>query len=583
MDANDLLEPISAFENIANLHKENTIKFFDELVKNSSINVEENLKTVKEYKLLLDKYQFENKENKKMVTLKGFVIFLIIVFFVVFLILLLFSFSKEDVDFIKLIVSALFLTLGITLILILNNKILKVIAKQKQKLKNLDNQLKKLKNLGYKQLNNLNNLYDWNMHTKIINKTVPLVKLDDNFNIERYQFMKDKFGLTDNNNIHSSTLFVQSGSILGNPFLIQENYIQDMKDVTYTGSIHISWYETRYINHKAERVRRSETLYASISRPAPYYYKDTWIIYGNEAAPNLSFSRFPSKANSMDEKDIEKYVKSFDKELDKMVEKDINDAPSKQFTRLANTKFEALFHALNRDNEVEFRLLFTPLAQRNLIDLKTTKKPFGDDFIFYKKKKLNFIKTNHSQGKDFSGNPYQFVNFSYEDARTKFIDYNVEYFKNLFFDLAPLMSIPLYQQTKTHEYIYEKEYESNVSSYEHEVLANSFDKKLFKPDGSINEIILKTAFTNKENECDNVKVVAHSFKKVSRVENVPVHGGDGRIHSVPVHYYEYIPIEKESYIVVKNNDVNLNQEKSSQTLNNNAKILERGLLAYFVK
>lgn len=51
----------------------------------------------------------------------------------------------------------------------------------------------------------------------------------------------------------------------------------------------------------------------------------------------------------------------------------------RNFTPLANTKFEVMFKAYDRNNEVQYRLLFTPLAQQNMLEILTGKAGFGDD------------------------------------------------------------------------------------------------------------------------------------------------------------------------------------------------------------
>ena len=51
------------------------------------------------------------------------------------------------------------------------------------------------------------------------------------------------------------------------------------------------------------------------------------------------------------------------------------------FQALANEEFDAQFNALDRNNEVEFRVLFTPLAQSNYKDIFEN-SPYGDDFLF---------------------------------------------------------------------------------------------------------------------------------------------------------------------------------------------------------
>ena len=76
MADDSILEPIDKYNSLfKNLHHENSEKYFDDLVKKSGINVEENKYTVKKYKneLSLAK-QWEKKEN----SIRGVKTFLII-------------------------------------------------------------------------------------------------------------------------------------------------------------------------------------------------------------------------------------------------------------------------------------------------------------------------------------------------------------------------------------------------------------------------------------------------------------------------------------------------------------------------
>ena len=45
-------------------------------------------------------------------------------------------------------------------------------------------------------------------------------------------------------------------------------------------------------------------------------------------------------------------------------------------------------------------------------------------------------------------------------------------------------------------------------------------------------------------------VSAYAFRQEERVEYVPRHGGDGRWHNVPVHWVEYLPVSRETSLVV---------------------------------
>lgn len=434
----------------------------------------------------------------------------------------------------------------------------------------------------------LNALYDWGMAAKLFSKTIPLIEMDEHFDEKKFTYLHEKYGLSENDNDQISTYFCQSGSILGNPFLLCKDYHQSWINKAYTGSLTITWTERVHTKDGTRTVTRSQVLTATIFKPAPSYGYNTYLVYGNEAAPNLSFTRGPSGASGLSEKEIDKKVKSGAKKLDKKAREAVEKQSS--YTRLGNDEFEVLFGGTDRTNEVEYRMLFTPLAQNNLLDLIKTDKPFGDDFWLQKNCELNFVKTNHSQTADYYGSPTQFIDFDYEHARKKFIDYNVNYFNNFYFELAPLLSIPLYQQHKSREFIYDKEFKANISSYEHEAIANSFDIKLLKPERATTPSILKTNLIRKEGVADSVEITAHAFEGQKRVTFVPKHGGDGRIHNVPVYWIEYIPVEKKSEMAVEakaSSRFEFNakwkepqfQELMDKMAINRSCIYERGLLA----
>ena len=98
-------------------------------------------------------------------------------------------------------------------------------------------------------------------------------------------------------------------------------------------------------------------LRASITRDAPYYQYVTYIVYGNDAAPKLVFSRGPSKGANLEGKQLKKFVKKGANKLDEKQKRDLMDNdPTTNYTRLGNDEFEVLFGGTNRDNEVEYRM-----------------------------------------------------------------------------------------------------------------------------------------------------------------------------------------------------------------------------------
>ena len=344
---------------------------------------------------------------------------------------------------------------------------------------------------------------------------------------------------------------------------------------TYVGTLVISWTTRVPTKDGMRTIHHTQTLRATVTKPKPNYSVDTYLMYANEAAPNLTFSRRPSNINSFDEKALEKYVRKHEDDLYKLAEKEMGKGGN--YTPLGNSEFELFFGGLNRNNEVEYRLLFTPLAQKSMLSLLKSKEGFGDDFNFVKSHKINFLNSIHSTGDALFLDVSRFYDFDFEKIKDKFISFNDYYFKAIYFDLAPLLCIPLYQQHKAHEYIYKGTIKSNFTTYEHEVIANKFDlKTLIDPD-STTQAILKTSVISDEDGIDTLKVVAHSFKAVKHVDVIPTLGGDGRMHGVPVEWYEYIPLEKESQIAVAS--IGGDQVKFNK-IGNNDMIFNRGLVSY---
>jgi hypothetical protein len=62
--------------------------------------------------------------------------------------------------------------------------------------------------------------------------------------------------------------------------------------------------------------------------------------------------------------------------------------------------------------------------------------------------------------------------------------------------------------------------------------------------------ILKTSFVSSVGDLDEIEVHAFSYKIIPRVDFVMVLGGDGRLHSVPVPWDDYIPINRTTSFTV---------------------------------
>jgi hypothetical protein len=327
---------------------------------------------------------------------------------------------------------------------------------------------------------------------------------------------------------------------------------------TYTGSTTYSWTTT---DSKGNTMTHTDTLYAEVVRPAPRYWFYTTMTYGNEFAPNLHFKRMSKDVDEMNEKQTEKYVEKKAKQIRKKEMKSLKKGGS--FSMMGDEKFEALFEATDRDNEVEFRMMFTPLARKNIVALLTDDDNYGDDFNFIKDGMLNKISSFHSQKFDYFARPNYFYDYDYKSCRERFLNYENEYFKGLYFDLAPVLAIPDYQEYEPDEWIFRGVYEKirNVTPEETESLVNELDQKIFVGDDCSTNAILKTSLHKKNGDIDEVTVDAYYFNAINKVETFTKMGRDGHMHTINVHYVEYDPRTKQTPFAIMNFDTDENYVK----------------------
>ncbi len=540
MDKFDLLEPELLYtRELKDKHHDTVVKYFDKLVEKSHIDVEANKATCKKYYKECENLENLQKKLRKLRALQVLFIFLCLLIVGIFLLIFVYKPRKKIFD--------------------------EEIAKQEEK-------IQKLLDEAWSQMAPLNNLFESSIPSKIMETTTPLIDMDRIFDVKKYELLRDKYGMWDNEDENSSTLDLQSGNILGNPFVIFKDVNKQMVMQRYEGTMVISYYS----GYGKDRHLVHETLHAYVDKPKPVYSKETYLVYGNEAANHLCFSREPSCINSLkDEKEIDKYVRRHEKDLTKLAEKSMKNGGN--YTPLGNSEFELFFGGLDRNNEVEYRLLFTPLAQKSMLQVLKSKVGFGDDFRFIKENGLNVITSAHSQGTALFVDVEAFKGFDFEKVKDFFIDYNDNYFKCLFFDFAPLLSIPLYQQHKAHEYIYKNNVGSNFPCFEHEVIANKFSDKTFRPLNGMTDLILKTSIERKDGETDVVKVTSHSHNMVNRTEFVSVFGGDGRSHMVPVDWIDYVPVQAEGEFSVT--DLGTDDEVKFKSLGHNDVIYAKGLVS----
>ena len=422
-------------------------------------------------------------------------------------------------------------------------------------LESLESQIAAKKTEAWRQMEPLNGLYTWDVTVKLIEAAVPRLAFDPYFTADRLAALHDQYGWDDSFNDGKSIMFAQSGVINGNPFVFGHYREMEWGTKTYEGTKEISWTEWEEDEDgKPRLVRRHETLRAYVTKPVPTYNERKFLVYGNDAAPNLSFSRQPSGLTGADGDLMDAIRKKWRLSRLKAYSRNLDD--DSNFTLMSNHEFETWFHAKDRDDEVEFRLLFTPVAQTQMLNLmKDSKVGYGDDFTFIKQRKINVLYSKHLDAATIDTDPARFQNWDYDAAAAFFIAFNERYFKDAFFALAPILSIPLYQQTRTHEEIWKGVSAGRPASFwEHEAVANYHGETKFEHPSCITHSILKTRVVQIEDGESTVAVTAHGYMGADRTDYESVHGGDGKWHEVPVHWTEYLPVHRTSNMCLSARD-----------------------------
>ena len=404
----------------------------------------------------------------------------------------------------------------------------------------------KLKKEAWQQMAPLNNLYDWDVLTRMMTKTVPRLEFDPYFTTQRLADLKATYGWSDSFNAGRSVVYSHSGLINGNPFVICRTRKMEMGTKTYYGEKTIHWTtEETDSDGKTRTVHHSETLVASVTAPYPEYFEKTRLIYGNTAAPDLIFYR--KQSGLADSEGSLKF-----KMKRHSLRKKSRDLSNADFAMMTNEEFEVAFDTSNRNNNQQYALLFTPLAQESMMNLlKDDKVGFGDDFDFGKQRMINVIFSKHMQSLNLDMNPQQYKGFDYDKAEADFYAINSRYFRAIYFCFAPLLCVPMYQQIRPQEDIYGRNMQQHSSFWEHEALANFWGQGRFKHPSCVTNCILKTEQLQTIGDNSTIKVNAYGYRTEQHLEYVSKWGGDGHLHHVPVYWDEYLPVTGSGMIYLK--------------------------------
>ena len=534
----DIYDPLKEYVNVyRDKFKEVAEKTFAELAAEAQVDVGKNRETCRRI------YSEEDSLSKVMTSIRWQKVWRVLLWLCVAVGFIV-GFTMYDVlDYVDLLIVGFVIFGALGLLFTDINPKIKEMKSERDK---LAAKVDKLKKEAWQQMAPLNNLYDWDVLTRMMTKTVPRLEFDPYFTTQRLADLKATYGWSDSFNAGRSVVYSHSGLINGNPFVICRTRKMEMGTKTYYGEKTIHWTtEETDSDGKTRTVHHSETLVASVTAPYPEYFEKTRLIYGNTAAPDLIFYR--KQSGLADSEGSLKF-----KMKRHSLRKKSRDLSNADFAMMTNEEFEVAFDTSNRNNNQQYALLFTPLAQESMMNLlKDDKVGFGDDFDFGKQRMINVIFSKHMQSLNLDMNPQQYKGFDYDKAEADFYAINSRYFRAIYFCFAPLLCVPMYQQIRPQEDIYGRNMQQHSSFWEHEALANFWGQGRFKHPSCVTNCILKTEQLQTIGDNSTIKVNAYGYRTEQHLEYVSKWGGDGHLHHVPVYWDEYLPVTGSGMIYLK--------------------------------
>lgn len=384
--------------------------------------------------------------------------------------------------------------------------------------------------------------FSWDTLPKLIEKTLPEFSFDAFLTHDRIASFQEPYGFNLADVMQQrSMLYTHSGTFFGYPFLLYHAKRFYWGEKTYTGTKYITWTtRERDATGRTRTVFHSQTLVASVTKPYPCFAEEKHFLFAHPATPNLSFSREPSTFAG--QQGFFAGLKRWAKRR-KLKKFEANLTDESNYTMVANEDFELLFNASNRDHEVEFRMLFTPSAQQQMVALlNDTTVGYGDDFSYTKERTMTLIHPKHLEALEFSTEPYVLGAYDFNEVLKHFRTRFTEFFRSIYFSFAPLYTIPLYQEPAPKR---SAPILPLISNWEMEAIANWQGDARYAHPESCTENLLCVTEMSQEGAHAIATITAIGFRGVPRVDVDYVYGRDGKLHSVAIPWVEYFDVRKE--------------------------------------
>ena len=422
------------------------------------------------------------------------------------------------------------------------------IKKLSSAINNLNGIISSKINEALDQLRPLYSMFDWNTVTKLIEKILPHLQFDDFLPEERLEEFYNHFALSEAFTNSKSVLYTHSGTHYGYPFVFLMTNDFSWGEKTYYGHKTIYWkVRVKGSDGKIQTIEKSQTLTASVTKPIPVFTEKKILLFGHDAAPSLSFTRSPSRLSGRKDSFLSNVEKKLKLGRLRRLEQNLSD--DSDFTMMSNRDFELLFNSTDRDHEIEYRLLFTPLAQQSMVKLLNDRTAgYGDDFCYQKRRELTSLISTHLNDLEFSTEPVSLGEYDLAVVKQIITRRYEDFFRSVFFSLAPIFCIPVYNEPRVAFTPQGGAGANNhrISSWEMESIANYHGQRHYQHPASITKSLLKVHNLRHHGGTSSASVTAFGFKGKPHTEYISMRGGDGKNHTVRVDWTEYIAVNKTS-------------------------------------
>ena len=208
-----ILEPLKAYKTqLEKQFSSNTDAMFDDLVKRSGLDVAKNRAAAKAYRAELAAAKKLDDKLSSNKALSGFLIFLTVAGFIAAVVGI-FLLVQQQVLAGGLCVGLGLAAAATSLGVILGALKPKIKRLEEEKSKHMAKANARLDECN-RQMAPLNALFDTNMTKRLIEKTLPIIQLDDNFGMRRYDYLSGKYGFPVDAPNNRSTIGILTGEIL---------------------------------------------------------------------------------------------------------------------------------------------------------------------------------------------------------------------------------------------------------------------------------------------------------------------------------------------------------------------------------